>query len=185
MKSKLKSPLAFALAMAAITALAVGVVTFSPEADAHSGGLAKDGCHRDKAAGERHFHFEGTRDVAGTCLKEDGKTVKIPNVPALTDTVLELRASIEGLSLRVAALEAESIAALAEEPATPALSKVEAYKLCFETVEGPSYASYASETCRSIPVNLTQDFTDCFKFVEEDSYASAAVDECKGLLGIQ
>ena len=30
---------------------------------AHPGGLAKDGCHRDKAAGERHWHKPESRPV--------------------------------------------------------------------------------------------------------------------------
>ena len=39
---------------------------------AHGGGLAADGCHtRD---GERHWHEDGTRNIAGQCV-----TVMIPD----------------------------------------------------------------------------------------------------------
>lgn len=41
---------------------------------AHSGGLAKDGCHRDRKAGERHHHKDGSVERAGPCLKIDGRT---------------------------------------------------------------------------------------------------------------
>ena len=41
---------------------------------AHSGGMAKDGCHRDRKAGERHHHKDGSVDRAGPCLKIDGGT---------------------------------------------------------------------------------------------------------------
>ena len=41
---------------------------------AHSGGMAKDGCHRDRKAGERHHHKDGSVERAGPCLKIDGRT---------------------------------------------------------------------------------------------------------------
>ena len=41
---------------------------------AHAGGLAKDSCHRDKKAGERHWHKKGSRKRAGPCVKAGGKT---------------------------------------------------------------------------------------------------------------
>ena len=41
---------------------------------AHSGGMAKDGCHRDRKAGERHYHKDGSVERAGPCLKIDGRT---------------------------------------------------------------------------------------------------------------
>ena len=117
------------------------------------------------------------------CLEADGRHPKRGQgectPPVATDTeaaVLELRALIEGLSFRIAAQAQDA-------PAD--LSRLEAYKLCYGVVEGPSYASCASTICKSIPADMTQDFVDCFEFAEPDSYASAAVDECRGLLGIQ
>ena len=41
---------------------------------AHSGGMAKDGCHRDRKADERHHHKDGSVERAGPCLKIDGRT---------------------------------------------------------------------------------------------------------------
>ena len=48
------------------------------KAEASSGALAKDGCHKNKETGLRHFHFPGTRTVAGVCYKFDGETYKVP-----------------------------------------------------------------------------------------------------------
>lgn len=42
---------------------------------AHAGGMAGDGCHRDRAAGERHWHVDGTSERGGECVKRDGRTV--------------------------------------------------------------------------------------------------------------
>ena len=43
---------------------------------AHAGQLSpKDDCHKYKAAGERHWHLEGTAERGGECVKRDGKTV--------------------------------------------------------------------------------------------------------------
>lgn len=64
----------------AILALVLsGVVGLAAAGDAfaHSGGLAKDGCHKDNAAGERHWHIDGTADRGGECVKRDGRTVKV------------------------------------------------------------------------------------------------------------
>ncbi|MYA88800.1 MAG: hypothetical protein F4X97_10180 [Boseongicola sp. SB0662_bin_57] len=43
---------------------------------AHAGQLSpKDDCHRHKAAGERHWHLEGTSTRGGPCLKDsNGET---------------------------------------------------------------------------------------------------------------
>ena len=93
-----KLPLAAAVALAAIlTAVplpsaeakpppAWSLETFEAEFDAafdaadakfqiaHSGGMAKDECHRDRKAGERHYHKAGSTERAGPCLKIDGRT---------------------------------------------------------------------------------------------------------------
>lgn len=44
---------------------------------AHAGGLAKDGCHRDKAAGGRHWHSDGVK-VGGKCGKSGEGPVREP-----------------------------------------------------------------------------------------------------------
>ena len=52
---------------------ALGLAIASGIAFAHPGGLSpKDGCHKQKSAGERHWHIEGTRDRGGVCVKRDG-----------------------------------------------------------------------------------------------------------------
>ena len=44
---------------------------------AHSGQLSpKDDCHKHKAAGERHWHLDGTNERGGPCVKVDGETVQ-------------------------------------------------------------------------------------------------------------
>ena len=48
------------------------------KAEASNGSLAKDGCHKNKETGLRHFHLPKTRTVAGICYKVDGKTFKVP-----------------------------------------------------------------------------------------------------------
>ena len=66
-------------------ALAIGV---GSAVHAHPGGLAKDGCHKDNAAGERHWHIDGTADRGGECIKRDGHTFKMPDDSASpSDTV--------------------------------------------------------------------------------------------------
>ncbi|MDE0203207.1 MAG: hypothetical protein OXK73_12325 [Rhodospirillaceae bacterium] len=43
---------------------------------AHAGQLSpKDGCHKQKSAGERHWHVAGSAERGGECIKRDGKTV--------------------------------------------------------------------------------------------------------------
>ncbi len=39
-------------------AIAVALLLACASADAHPGGLAKDGAHRDSSTGERHWHLE-------------------------------------------------------------------------------------------------------------------------------
>lgn len=45
---------------------------------AHRGQLSpKDSCHKHKAAGERHWHKEGTDERAGPCVKVDGGSFRL------------------------------------------------------------------------------------------------------------
>lgn len=64
----------------ALMGLAFGIgiaMAMVANANAHSGMVAKDGCHRDKARGERHWHYDGGRERAGQCLKVDGQSYRI------------------------------------------------------------------------------------------------------------
>ena len=63
-----------------VVGVLVGIALLSPAAFGHSGGLAKDGCHKMKAAGERHWHHAGTKNRGGVCIKEGGVTVRIQEV---------------------------------------------------------------------------------------------------------
>ena len=88
MRPKLLSYLSICAAVAAVATLGLAHST----AFAHPGGLSsKDACHRDAAAGERHWHLPGTRDRGGPCVKRDGRTVKArdpaPAAPATPATV--------------------------------------------------------------------------------------------------
>ena len=66
--------IAFAMVLAGL--LMVGF------AHAHPGGMSpKDGCHKHKAAGERHWHIEGTAKRGGIC--KGGK--QIGNCAAMLD----------------------------------------------------------------------------------------------------
>lgn len=58
-------------------ALAGLVLAMGVAGHAHPGGLAKDGCHNDKAAGEAHWHEPGTRDRAGPCIESAGSRIKV------------------------------------------------------------------------------------------------------------
>ena len=50
---------------------------------AHAGQLSpKDGCHRHKAAGERHWHQGNTAERGGECVKQDGVSYRVMEVEA-------------------------------------------------------------------------------------------------------
>lgn len=67
------------LTMAA-AALVAGLMMMGT-AYAHSGGMAKDGCHKDNAVGERHWHVGDSVERGGECIKVDGKTMKVEPMP--------------------------------------------------------------------------------------------------------
>ena len=77
-------------------------LVFAGLARAHSGGLYKDGCHRDKKAAERHWHLKGTADRGGPCV--DGKPALDPKPEPKPPTRAELGRTIAALEhqLRVA-----------------------------------------------------------------------------------
>lgn len=73
-----------AAAILAIAALAlIGLAAAPGDALAHSGQLSpKDGCHRHKAVGERHWHVDGTAERGGECVKRDGIAYRVLEVEA-------------------------------------------------------------------------------------------------------
>ena len=99
--------------------------------------------------------------------------------------VLDLRASLEGLSLRVAKLEAVAIATSAAPEPEPELSKVDAYRLCFEAVDPHSWStSDVRKWCNSIAPELMRDFIACFETeVPKVWSTSDAVTSCKAVVG--
>ena len=74
-------------------ALTLGLAAGVP-AEAHKGQLSKkDGCHKMKAAKERHWHIPGTGDRGGPCVKSDaGATLKVLD-PVPEDLTPELEAA--------------------------------------------------------------------------------------------
>lgn len=71
-----------AAAILAICAVALfGLAAVPADALAHSGQLSpKDGCHKHKAAQERHWHKDGTAARGGACIKQDGTTYRVLEV---------------------------------------------------------------------------------------------------------
>ena len=59
------------------TLLAACIALGSMAVHAHPGGMAEDGCHRHRAAAERHWHLEGTSERGGECIERDGATVQV------------------------------------------------------------------------------------------------------------
>ena len=49
-------------------------------AQAHNGGMAADGCHKDNAVGERHWHVEDSIERGGECIEVDGETVQLRTI---------------------------------------------------------------------------------------------------------
>ena len=80
-------------ALVGLAALAAGPADLFDgigEAQAHSGQLSpKDGCHRHKAAGERHWHIDGTATRGGECVKQDGIAYRVHERPSGTSDECE------------------------------------------------------------------------------------------------
>ena len=97
MRGRAFRPARLAIAMLAVAAIGLGtsdLIAGIGDAQAHSGQLSpKDGCHRHKAAGERHWHQDGTATRGGACIKQDGTTYR----------VLEVEVEIEAPAPAVAA----------------------------------------------------------------------------------
>jgi len=99
------------LAAAGFIVLGALAIAIGSAAHAHPGGLAKDGCHKDNAAGERHWHIDGTADRGGECVKRDGHTFKMPDDPASPSDSHEL----ENLRLLVEAQKAQLADAIGQQ----------------------------------------------------------------------
>ena len=84
---------------------------------AHAGGLAKDGCHRDKAAGERHWHSEGTATRAGECIEHGGRTVRVEPAAAVDS------AGLENLRLLVEAQKGQLASAIGDKAVVEAANR--------------------------------------------------------------
>ena len=103
-------------ALAAAAAVALGALLAAPALDidgafAHPGGMAGDGCHKHKAAGERHWHIDGSAERGGECVKRDGRTIKV-QPPQAADSV-----EAENLRLLVEAQKGQLSSAIAEQAA--------------------------------------------------------------------
>ena len=57
--------------------LACGIGLVAGIVHAHNGGMAADGCHKDNAVGERHWHVEDSIERGGECIEVDGETVQL------------------------------------------------------------------------------------------------------------
>lgn len=69
---------AFAFSMLLISMIVgAGIGLVAKTANAETGGLAADGCH--KHSHEVFRHYPGTKKHHGICIDVDGETVKIPN----------------------------------------------------------------------------------------------------------
>ena len=81
MRRRAVVPALLALAMLTVAALAVGtprLIGDTGKVWAHSGQLSpKDNCHNHRAAGERHWHNEGTAERGGACIKQDGIAYRV------------------------------------------------------------------------------------------------------------
>ena len=95
-----------------LTALAFWAIFALSLALAHPGGIAGDGCHSDRAAGERHCHPDGDRSVTLT-LDEMAAKVEADAVEAaiaakeasMQATIDELQVKLEMMEIRAQAAE--------------------------------------------------------------------------------
>ena len=73
-----------AVAVLAIAAVALfGLAALPADALAHNGQLSpKDGCHRHKAASERHWHKPQTAERGGVCFKQGDIAYRVLEVEA-------------------------------------------------------------------------------------------------------
>ena len=79
------------IAMAVLAGLSF--FAFSQSTSAHTGQVAADQCHNDRAVGNRHYHEPGTKIVVGVC-DENGPIKKTThkNIMAGIDKIIDLMA---------------------------------------------------------------------------------------------
>lgn len=194
---RLKAPFVYAAAMAVICALGVAAIAFSPAADAADPiKQSRSGiCHCPGGDSYEATTRFTAFDTIEACLEADGRHPKrgqgecSPPVASIgdatTQAILDLRASIEGLSLRVAMLEAAAIEASPAPEPEPELSKVEAYQLCFKAVDPHSWSTAdVRRWCNSIAPELMRDFVACFETEIPNAWSTSdAVKSCKAVVG--
>ena len=79
----MRRPRLFAAFTAAAFAAVLALAAAPGEAHAHSGQLSPtDGCHKHKAAGERHWHVDGTATRGGACVERDGIAYRVQEIEA-------------------------------------------------------------------------------------------------------
>ena len=67
---------------------------------AHPGMLAKDGCHNDNRAGERHWHVTGTAERAGACIQQDGATRHMTPCPVCEPETVEVVREVKHVNVQ-------------------------------------------------------------------------------------
>ena len=134
-------------------------------------------------------------DTIEACLEADGRHPKrgqgecSPPVASIgdatTQAILDLRASLEGLSLRVAMLEAAAIEASAEEEKAPTYTRAQAYNVCVSALnEASTWRSDREEWCLAVPVEHTDDYVECFAAQRANgAWSDDAHSWCKQLIG--
>lgn len=76
--------------------LAVGIVIglltalYAPALFAHPGGMAKDGCHNDRSAGERHYHESSSTNRMGKCVEIDGISYRTIEIVVEKEVIVEV-----------------------------------------------------------------------------------------------
>ena len=127
-------------------------------AQAHSGGLAKDGCHNDRAAGERHWHVPGGTNVGGLCGPSgtgplpEAQVAESPEEPdevaVLQDLVADQVLEISTLEDRVAYLTGQmsSLTTRAETAETSNRSLIRKLERASDEVERAQEATALART---------------------------------------
>ena len=154
-----------------------------PGAIAHPGGLAADGCHKHKAAGERHFHFDGTSERGGECVQRDGRTIQVAPPEA---RIAELRNAERAARSQLAAVKAEAGRDVRRARAEAASARAEADEARAEADEARAAAEDAQRRaaghgprvdrrCRTAVRNVVHADTDWTGDVEVDAEGRAAL----------
>ena len=183
-----------ALAAVMITLFTASLATAKP------GGTSADGCHKHKSDKIAHcpdvtvermnvkYNKSGNNDYR--VVFKDGTIAPVGGNVSISEAVVSALEAIENLQRENSALIAERDQLRADLEAASAageatgLSKIEAYKLCFEAIESVAWASTAASTCKGMNPAVVPDFVECFQFEEQSSWSSTAIQNCKELLNI-